>query len=277
MALISRNLTLRLLVAVVFIPLLVYISLQGGLLLLILVEILLALSLWEFFALTKVSLYLWQKLLLILVALAFPYSTAHLQGQYLIELTIAAVIFAALPHTFTKSLGNIGRSMGLSLMALLYLTVGFGSLLLIPETGKLNTGDHGAGGEWLVFLFATLWIADTAAYFFGWKFGERKLSSAISPNKTVVGFIGGFIGALLSALLFNFILLAEVGFLRLIAPAVVIALFGQLGDLVESIFKREMGVKDSSGVIPGHGGVLDRFDSLVFAAPALYLYLKWIY
>ena len=248
MALISRNLTLRILVAMVFIPVLIYICLEQGVLLLILVELLLALSLWEFFSLTKIKLQLWQKVLLILLALAVPYSLQRLDGKYLIEIIIAAVVFATLPHTFTKALGDISRTMGLSLMALLYLTLGFACMLLIPASGA-TPGAHYAGGEWLVFLFATLWIADTAAYFFGWKFGKAKLSPAISPNKTVVGFIGGFIGALLTAFLFNFIFLNNVGFVHLIAPSLIIALFGQLGDLAESIFKREMGVKDSSSII----------------------------
>jgi phosphatidate cytidylyltransferase len=162
----------------------------------------------------------------------------------------------------------------LALFAFFYLTFGFGSLILIRDSGVVAQAQ--AGG-WLLFLFGTTWIVDTAAYFCGWKFGRAKLSPAVSPNKTIVGFIGGFAGALLSAGIFNFLFLAEVGFLRLIGPAVVVALFGQLGDLVESIFKREMGKKDSSDLIPGHGGVLDRFDSILFAAPALYLYLKYIF
>ncbi len=260
--------------AVIFGPLLLYTCYLGGVALLILVELLLLLSLWEFFNLTKIRVYLPQKLLLILVALFIPYSIQQLGGEYLMEAIVAAVMIATLPHTFVSEVGDIGRSMAMGLLATLYLTVGFASMILIDDRGIIVGSP---AGNWLIFLFATLWIADTAAYFFGWKFGKTKLSPAISPNKTIIGFIGGFVGALLSALIFNFVFLSEAGFLILIGPAFAIALFGQLGDLVESIFKREMGVKDSSNIIPGHGGILDRFDSLVFAAPALYLYLKWFF
>ncbi len=272
MALISRNLALRLLVAVIFIPILIYICLAGGWPLLILIEVLLAMSLWEFFTLTGLRLQLWHKLLLIIPALFVPYSIQQLESRYLVEAIIATMIFATLPHTFTRELGDVSRTMGLTLLSLFYLTIGFATMLLIPQ---ITSDVGGSGGGWLVYLFATLWIADTAAYFFGWKFGNAKLSPAISPNKTVVGFIGGLGGAILAAGIFNFIFLKQVGFLNLIAPGLIIAFFGQLGDLAESIFKREMGVKDSSNIIPGHGGILDRFDSLVFAAPLLYLYLKW--
>jgi phosphatidate cytidylyltransferase len=267
---ISKNLTLRLLVSVIFIPLLIYMFVLGGLPFLILVELLIILSLWEFFALTEIKAYLWQKLLLTLLA-AFPaLSLTYLQGRYLPETLIVTLFVTTLPYTFVGELGAVGKAMGGGFFGVVYLTVGFTSLILIRSG---NVVDPKLAGGWIVFLFATIWIVDTAAYYFGWQFGKTKLSPAISPNKTVVGFVGGFAGAILTAGIFSFIFLSEVGFMRLIIPALVIAFFGQLGDLAESIFKREAGKKDSSNLIPGHGGILDRFDSLVFAAPALYLYL----
>ena len=260
--------------ALVFGPVLLYLCHLGGIPLLVMIEILLLMSLWEFYSLSRIKLYFWQKLLLSLLILFFPYSIQQLGGSYLTEALIAGVILATLPYTFSKSLGDVGRSMAMSTLAGIYLTVGFSSLILISKLYMITPKNP---GNWLIFLFGTLWIADTAAYFFGWKFGKTKLSPAISPNKTVVGFIGGLGGAILSAAIFNYVFLADVGFVNLILPGLVVAFFGQLGDLAESIFKREMGVKDSSNIIPGHGGILDRFDSLVFAAPVLYLYLKWIY
>ncbi len=270
---ISRNLALRLLIAAIFIPLLLYVFHLGGVVFLALVELLIILSLWELFTLTGIRLYLWQKLALILVG-AFPaISVQYLQSRFLFE-TVAALIFlVSLPHVFTRKLGDIGRSMGISAFGVIYLAAGFTSLILI-RSGNVVDAKLAAG--WVTFLFAAIWIIDTAAYFFGWKFGKTKLSPAISPHKTVAGFAGGFVGGILTAVMFNFIFLAEIGFVKLILPAIIIAFFGQLGDLAESVFKREAGVKDSSNLIPGHGGILDRFDSLVFAAPALYIYLRLV-
>jgi phosphatidate cytidylyltransferase len=268
---ISRNLALRLLVAAVFIPLLLYVIHLGGIVFLVLVEGLIFLSLWVFFTLTRIRLYLWQKMLLILLA-AFPAISIHyLQSRFILESVIALIFLVSLPHVFTHQLGDIGRSMAMAAFAMIYLTVGFTSLILI-RNGAVVDPKQAAG--WVTFLFASIWIIDTAAYYFGWQWGKNKLSPAISPNKTVVGFIGGFAGGILTAGVFSFIFLPDVGFIKLIAPALVIAFFGQLGDLVESIFKREASVKDSSNLIPGHGGILDRFDSLVFAAPALLIYLR---
>lgn len=268
---ISKNLTLRLLVAAVFIPLLLYVFHLGGIVFLVLVELLLTLSLWEFFTLTHLRLHFWQKVLLILIA-AFPaISIQYLQNRYLLEAALATVMVVSLPHAFARQLGEIGRSIAFSAFAMLYLSLGFTSLISI-RNGSVVPLEQAAG--WVTFLFASIWIIDTAAYYFGWQWGKTKLSPAISPNKTVVGFLGGFVGGIATAAIFHFVFLEEVGFVRLVPPVLVIAFFGQLGDLVESIFKREAGVKDSSNLIPGHGGILDRFDSLVFAAPALLIYLR---
>jgi phosphatidate cytidylyltransferase len=268
---ISRNLVLRLLVAAVFIPLLLYIFHVGGVAFLVLVEALIVLSLWEFLTLTGIRLHLWQKLLLILLAVFPAISVQYLQSRFLFESLIALIFLVSLPHAFTRQLGDIGRSMAMAAFAVLYLTIGFTSLVLIRGG---NVVDIKQAAGWVTFLFASIWIIDTAAYYFGWQWGKTRLSPAISPNKTVVGFLGGFGGGILTAGIFNFIFLPDVGFIRLIPAALVIAFFGQLGDLVESIFKREASVKDSSNLIPGHGGILDRFDSLVFAAPAFLIYLR---
>ncbi|MCK4857061.1 MAG: phosphatidate cytidylyltransferase [candidate division Zixibacteria bacterium] len=271
---ISGNLAWRLLIAAIFIPLLLLVFHYGGIPFLVFVELLIAISLLEFFSLLNLKLYFWQKLLLLIAALSPPLAIRFLGGDYLVEFILVVLFLTALPHVFSRELGKIGRTIGLSFFGVLYLAISYNCLILIRETA-IVPADLAAG--WITFLFATIWIADTAAYFVGFKLGKRKLAPTVSPNKTVAGFVGGFVGALLSAGIFHFIFLAQVGVGRLIVPSLLIALFGQLGDLVESVFKREAGRKDSSNLIPGHGGVLDRFDSLLFAAPALYLYLRFIH
>jgi phosphatidate cytidylyltransferase len=128
-------------------------------------------------------------------------------------------------------------------------------------------------GDLLLFLFGLLWIGDTCAMGFGKWLGKHKLAPSVSPNKTVEGFIGGIIGAMAVGVLMYYWKFrdCQLGYIMLIAVGC--SIFGQLGDLVESMWKRSLGIKDSSAIIPGHGGVLDRFDSLLFAAPFMYVCL----
>lgn len=120
-----------------------------------------------------------------------------------------------------------------------------------------------------------IWANDTFAYLVGRNFGKTKLYEKISPNKTVEGALGGLIAGIIAA----FIIAKYVTVLSLtnwIMIAIIVFIFGSLGDLIESKFKREAGVKDSGNFIPGHGGFLDRLDSIVFAAPFVYVYLQLI-
>jgi phosphatidate cytidylyltransferase len=128
----------------------------------------------------------------------------------------------------------------------------------------------------LLFLFALLWVGDTCAMGFGKWLGKHKLAPGVSPNKTVEGFIGGIIGAVAIGVLMYYWKFHQMPFVHIMAISVGCSIFGQLGDLVESMWKRSLGIKDSSNIIPGHGGVLDRFDSLLFAAPFMYFYLVYV-
>lgn len=127
-------------------------------------------------------------------------------------------------------------------------------------------------------LFLGAWCNDTIAYFTGIKWGKRRLAPTISPKKSVEGALCGIVGTALLFFLLATLLPEWIGLTRGGSAifGLVIAIFGQLGDLVESAMKRKFGVKDAGGLIPGHGGVLDRFDSLLFAAPVLYYYAQLI-
>ncbi|MCX8002159.1 MAG: phosphatidate cytidylyltransferase, partial [Anoxybacillus mongoliensis] len=109
-------------------------------------------------------------------------------------------------------------------------------------------------------------------YFVGRALGKRKLWEHISPNKTVEGAIGGVLCALVVVSVYEWLSPFAPSFLMLLIATVILSVFGQLGDLVESAFKRHYGVKDSGAILPGHGGILDRFDSLLFVLPILYLF-----
>jgi phosphatidate cytidylyltransferase len=157
------------------------------------------------------------------------------------------------------------------------------TVLAVAYTGALpafllDMRHHGHGlrswaGAWLVFFpLVVTWVCDTAAMFGGRAIGGPKLAPTVSPGKTRSGSVAGVIGGLLVAPLFAALVFPRVGvevpLWQLTVIAAVLGVVGQIGDLVESLFKREAGVKDSSHLIPGHGGVLDRLDSLYFVVPA---------
>lgn len=126
------------------------------------------------------------------------------------------------------------------------------------------------GPHWIVFLFGCVWVSDSLAYFIGKTFGKRRLYREISPNKTVAGAFGSLIGGAFSGWLLNLLLIHTMALWEALCIGFVIGTATMAGDLVESMFKRDAGVKDSSGLIPGHGGLLDKIDGVLFAGPVLY-------
>ena len=145
----------------------------------------------------------------------------------------------------------------------------FGGADITQIITNLNV-DKGCALIWI--LFTCTWASDTFAYFVGKSIGSHKLASSISPNKTVEGFLGSVVGTTLTAVLVgNFLF----GFplIQMAIAGFILSIVATLGDLVESVIKRFTGIKDSGFIIPGHGGVLDRFDSIFFTAPIFYYYV----
>lgn len=143
----------------------------------------------------------------------------------------------------------------------LYVGLPFHCAILLRVDGKL-------GMAYFLFLLLTMWTTDSAAYFVGRALKGPKLWPAISPNKTISGSLGGIVFALVVGVIFAQVMGQAVGPWMVLAA--VLSVFGQLGDFVESGLKRALNVKDSGTILPGHGGVLDRFDSLLFTAPIAY-------
>ena len=149
-----------------------------------------------------------------------------------------------------------------------------GTLALVPAWCAMAVihGDQPHGHRWLLAALAIVWAADTGAYFAGRKFGRRKLAPRISPNKTIEGLLGGVVAGIVAGLCVA--LLAGAAPAQLPAVALVAlftVLFSVVGDLFESLLKRQRGVKDSSNLIPGHGGLLDRVDGVIAGLPAFAL------
>jgi phosphatidate cytidylyltransferase len=149
----------------------------------------------------------------------------------------------------------------------LYLGAGMATLALLKRDG-------GSDGPFFVLLSLMLsWLSDTGAYFAGRAFGKHKLYEAVSPKKTVEGALGGLGGSTAGALLASFVYLKSLPVLHAIAFGIIGGALGQLGDLGESLLKRSVGVKDSGGIVPGHGGILDRVDALLVTSTLSYLYV----
>jgi phosphatidate cytidylyltransferase len=157
-----------------------------------------------------------------------------------------------------------------SVFGQMYVTMPLSLLMFVSyQFGSTVEGYHYA---LVMALFVLIWVNDTGAYLVGSLFGKHSLNKRISPKKSVEGFIGGIVFTILASfVLFQFY--SEYPLVFWIGFAAVIALFGTLGDLFESLIKRTYAVKDAGQIMPGHGGILDRIDSLLIAVPAVYLYL----
>ena len=180
---------------------------------------------------------------------------------------VGTVIRRAIRATEAKLEPELRLILG-SLAAVLWLS----PLTLLPLLASLDPLDRGTPARWIVWLLAIVWTADSAAYIIGRTIGRRKLAPVLSPRKSVEGFIGGIlvaglVGALIAGPLFTLGTPEEARPLWGLVWGLIIATAAEVGDLLESLFKRVAGAESASNLIPGHGGVLDRIDSLLLAAP----------
>lgn len=178
-----------------------------------------------------------------------------------IEISIAIILLLLTYTVITKNRFTFDDA-AFSVLAVVYVGIGF---YFFVETRQ-------AGLVYIFYSLFMIWATDSGAYFIGKSMGKTKLWPDISPNKTVEGSIGGIICAMIIAALFVFITNIHATLWSLLGTTIILSAFGQLGDLVESAFKRHFNVKDSGTILPGHGGILDRFDSLLFVWPLLHIF-----
>jgi phosphatidate cytidylyltransferase len=172
--------------------------------------------------------------------------------------------------------GSAILNIGATLLGVFYLGI-FGSALVgIREFYPNIDGLYFNGGYLIISIFASIWICDSAAFFGGTALGKHKLFPRVSPKKSWEGAIFGFVFAILGMILAKNIVLDFLSLKNAMVIGFITGTIGQIGDLAESLLKRDAGVKDSSNLIPGHGGIFDRFDSLLFSAPLIYLYLTYL-
>ncbi len=190
--------------------------------------------------------------------------------EMLFPLLTASMLLFALMFLFRlPAITEVHHRLGWIILGLVYLPLLLGHMvsLRLLEDGR----------QWIFMTLIVIMSCDTFAYFVGRKIGKHKLYPAVSPNKTIEGAVGGLVGAVLAVLLAKYTFLPAIGFLGAVTIGLALGVVGQLGDLFESLLKRACQVKDSGTIIPGHGGMLDRLDSLIFAFPVVYYIARYVY
>jgi phosphatidate cytidylyltransferase len=256
----KRNLIARLAVAAVFIPVIIIITRFGGLPFLVFTSLAAFLGMLEFRKIAigndaKIPEYFLA--VLIVVSLCLVYNNLW---EILASVLMAGFSIIVLLQILTPA-PESAKGLAFSALGFLYLFQ-FAFWILIRQLPLANSQDYSLGS------------CDTAAYFGGRSVGRHKLAPIISPNKTREGAVFGLVGAVLAAVIIRLFIFSDFSFLDLAATSILIGVIGQIGDLAESLLKRSGQLKDTSGLIPGHGGVLDRFDSLLFVSPWVYFYLR---
>jgi phosphatidate cytidylyltransferase len=228
-------------------------------------------ALYEFFKIAEPSSYARFKAAGYLAAVAIDVSLYfnNLGITHAVILTVVLALFILALHGL-KDLSQAITAISHTFLGVFYTSYLLG--LLIPIRYAFSD-IHGA--RYVLFILVIIWAGDTGAYYVGRNLGRRRLAPRISPKKTVEGGIGGLAASALIGYLFHIFWPLQESALTVVALGLVLGLIGQVGDAAESLLKRGAQIKDSSALIPGHGGLLDRIDSLLFAAPAMYLFLAF--
>ena len=284
------NLLQRILVAAVGIPIVLYVCFKP-LSLLGLAILFAVLAVHEFYGLAKAKGFAVQSgigmTLTALIVLSFAHFRLplHLQTTEVLPLILIAGTIATLAFELFKGYPNPLVQVSLTLAGAVYVGMGLGGFYGVHEYFFIRAGMDNAttavsaisqeAGYFTIVMLVSIWICDSAAFFVGRAFGKHKIAKSVSPNKSWEGGTAGVVGAIATWFVAQSVLapLASLSTTTLIVMGIIAGVFGQIGDFAESMLKRDAGVKDSSTLIPGHGGVLDRLDSILFVAPIAYLYL----
>jgi len=264
----------RWITGLIALPILVFFIYAGGIPFFLLVAAATVLSLREYFGIVyartdqrltgSLPILGWISSLLVVVAaqLRSPGGMlAALVFNLMISATASVLEYGRRPHT----LDALARQV----LGVVYLPLLFAFLILIRHLE--------AGAIWLFLTLAVVFAGDTTALYAGTFFGRRKLIPSVSPGKTVVGSAGGLLANAAVGALAKMLLLPVISWPKILTFSILVGAAGQIGDLFESVIKRTSRIKDSGGILPGHGGILDRIDALLFAAPVAYLFIIHIF
>lgn len=234
------------------------------------------LALFEYYQIAKLKdshPIIWIGLAASLFIAYFYYYQPKIDIIFVFAIIVAFIMFALFIELF-RNKSNPIENFNITIGGILYIPLLVGALIGIRNFDSFNDT------HFTFALFISIWICDSAAYISGKKFGKKKIYPRVSPNKTVVGSIAGLLFAFIAYIVMN-----KIGFfspdglniLQITILSVISGIFGQAGDFIESLFKRDAKVKDSGSLLLGHGGVLDRFDSLIIASPLVYIFLNLYY
>jgi phosphatidate cytidylyltransferase len=204
-----------------------------------------------------------------LLLLASFYNTAASPWIALLVLAASCFVFFALGLRRGSRLATFLPGVAATMLGLLYVSLTLGLLVVVQRWPTFL----GTGKQWIFFLLLVVWFGDTGAYYVGRAFGRHALAPLISPKKTIEGALGGLLGNIFAAFLGKHIFLPDAPITQLLPLSILLGVMSQIGDLSESALKRGAGVKDSSNLLPGHGGMLDRIDGVLFAGPVMFGYL----
>jgi len=274
---------LRVASAVVFLPLLVLMARVGGLLFLGFTLLFIGVALREFYVMMagKGLSPHWKSGFL--SALLFPLGIyTRLRAQRTEEWHLAGLLTVLLVGMLLAELRRGASKQTLvntssTLLGVLYIGWLGSHVVALRELPATLHVPYAEGMSFALLPFFLAWTCDTVAYLVGRAWGRHRLAPGVSPQKSVEGAVGGLLAAVAAAAIARVWFASYLSWPAALALGVLVGVFAQLGDLVESLLKRDAETKESSSLIPGHGGVLDRFDSLLFTAPLVYYYLIWVF
>jgi phosphatidate cytidylyltransferase len=234
-----------------------------------------AINLFEFYRLTQKGGYKPQTVVGLAIAV-YLFLSLYLVQFYQIPsnvfLALAPLLLAIPISEMWKKSSTPTLNIALTVMGLVYIVLPFATLILIVAPFNIELGEYMP--KFLIALFAILWANDSGAYLVGSTLGKHKLIERISPKKTWEGAIGGAVLAAITSIVI-FGQMNELNLAHAIFISLLTVVAGTLGDLFESMIKRHFNAKDSGTILPGHGGLLDRFDSLLFSAPVFFIYISF--
>ena len=264
------ELTKRVLVGTIGVPIIIGVTLFGRIPFLIMVDIILVMALWELYGLAKRKGFSPSNLVGIFSVLIVSWDLYFFNGQWMGRLLLFIIFFVLIVELF-KNKNNALANSAITFFGIFYISL-FSFFILIRELSFGTTSSYLTGGWVVLLIFVTIWLCDTGAYLFGSLFGSHSLFHRVSPKKTWEGAIGGLLIGIATAIGLRYLVAQSLSLTDAVCIGGIVGIIGQLSDLIESLYKRDAGVKDSSNILPGHGGFLDRFDSPLLVAPSVYLY-----